>query len=155
MNRAGLAEILGAAGYQKEQVEHVTKLDVFAHHVICNSSHVPATFASTPLRNPRVRLRFPTITLAASMCCCLTRWTARRISKSMAASAPSFRFTNELPLRGKGRSATAYKRCQAGLRWVRGVWLRHDAGLYDRTEQLGLTAEAVAEAARRALAKVR
>lgn len=44
VNRAGLGEILGAAGYQNVQGEQVTKLDVFAHRVICNllarSGHV-------------------------------------------------------------------------------------------------------------------
>lgn len=44
VNRAGLGEILGAAGYQNVQGEQVTKLDVFAHRVMCNllsrSGHV-------------------------------------------------------------------------------------------------------------------
>ncbi len=44
VNRAGLGEILGAAGYQNGQGEQVTKLDVFAHRVVCNlfsrSGHV-------------------------------------------------------------------------------------------------------------------
>ncbi|CAN5643261.1 class 1 fructose-bisphosphatase [soil metagenome] len=36
VNRAGLGEILGAAGYLNVQGEQVTKLDVFAHRVICD-----------------------------------------------------------------------------------------------------------------------
>lgn len=44
VKRAGLGKVYGAAGYHNAQGEQVTKLDVFAHHLICHllsqSGHV-------------------------------------------------------------------------------------------------------------------